>query len=241
MFNIKYLITYDIDYYTKITDNNSFSGFKNPYPLSIGFMVNEGIKNVELIENESFDNINKIFSSMINENIDAFQIISGSFTVNQDYLILIENPHTIKINDEDVNLNSVFTLIKKGDTIETNSPLKLLDIEIYENVMENLNQNILALKESQHLLSGTVNVNNDRDILFLSIPFDEGLRIFVNGEKVEPIILLNTFIGVPLEEGTHEITIDFIPKGFITGSIISISAITFGIIYLLIERKKRII
>jgi len=242
MFNIKYLITHDMDYYKKISDNHSFSGFENPYPLSIGFMVNENIKNVELTPNESYDNINKIFSSMIDENIDAFHKISGSFTVDQDYLILKEeNIFTIKINGEDTNLKSTFTLITKGDVVESDKPLKLVDIEIYEHVMEQLNQNTLELKDSNNLLKGTVNVNNDGEILFLSIPFDEGLRISVNGKRVEPIILLNTFTGIQLDEGTHEITIDFIPKGFIPGAIISISAISLAILYLLIERKKRII
>ena len=241
MFNIKYLITNDMDYFTRVSDNYSFSGFKNPHPLSIGFMVNAELKDVELITNQSYDNINKIFSSMINENIDPFNTVIGSFSIDHDYLILTENIQPIKINNEEINLKSTFTLIKAGDTIETDKPLKLLDIEIYERVMENLNQNILEVKESNHLLSGTVNVTGDKDILFLSIPFDEGLKVSVNGKRAEPILLLDTFIGISLEAGTHEITIDFIPKGFIPGSIISISGIALASIYLLKERKKRII
>ncbi|WLD93926.1 YfhO family protein [Alkalihalobacillus sp. AL-G] len=84
-----------------------------------------------------------------------------------------------------------------------------------------------------------ITINEEDQLLFLSIPWDEGWRISIDGEKVKPIKVLGAFMGIPLEKGKYELQMTFIPKGFLAGSFITcISLLIFSVI-ILRERKKR--
>ena len=47
----------------------------------------------------------------------------------------------------------------------------------------------------------------------------------MDGQEVNYDTLLNTFIGVTLDVGEHEIEFEYIPRGFNTGLLISILSI----------------
>lgn len=83
-----------------------------------------------------------------------------------------------------------------------------------------------------------------KQLLLLSISYDKGWRIKVQGKKVESIPVLGGLMGVELEEGVHEIELNYIPEGFVLGGIWSIC---FGSSFLFLvvreiqrenERKK---
>lgn len=66
-----------------------------------------------------------------------------------------------------------------------------------------------SVEKKKNGLSGTVTVQNDKDILFTSIPYGEGWSVMVDHREEEIILLLEgAFIGVRLTPGTH--TVDFI-------------------------------
>lgn len=71
-----------------------------------------------------------------------------------------------------------------------------------------------ALKDHQFIVTersgshirGTVEVAEDKTILFTSIPYDQGWKIYVDGVEAETEALLNeTFLCTELTPGTHEI------------------------------------
>lgn len=75
-------------------------------------------------------------------------------------------------------------------------------------------------KNTDNHLIGTVNQTND-GVVELTIAFDKGWNVKVNGQKTECFPINGGFIGFNAEVGdTVELT--FIPNGFIPGSILSI-------------------
>ena len=70
-------------------------------------------------------------------------------------------------------------------------------------------------------LSGTITAR-DEGILLLSIPYDKGWRIRVDGQEEETFILGEALTGIHLEGGFHTLTLDYRPQGFLPGVIVSI-------------------
>lgn len=85
-------------------------------------------------------------------------------------------------------------------------------------------------------LSGQVNAQQD-GILYLSIPYEEGWSVWVDGQKSEVISVFDAMCGVKLSSGSHEIVLKYSPKGFILGLLISIGSVMILILLWLWERK----
>ena len=48
-------------------------------------------------------------------------------------------------------------------------------------------------------------------IVMVKVTYDPGLRVTVDGQRVEPIMLMPSFIGVPVSPGTHEVIVSYAP------------------------------
>ena len=75
--------------------------------------------------------------------------------------------------------------------------------------------------------------------LVLSVPYETGWTVKVNGEKVENLELFEkTFISIPLTQGEHTISISFYPGGFNLGIIVSLISIAAFVGLQFIAKKK---
>ena len=72
--------------------------------------------------------------------------------------------------------------------------------------------------------------------LYLSILYDKDLDVYVDGEKVEKIKLLDTFIVVELDKGNHKIEVKYKSNILYISFIPSIISLVLLTIYL---KKKR--
>ena len=76
--------------------------------------------------------------------------------------------------------------------------------------------------------------------VFFSIPYDEGWKVTVDGERVEPKKVLDAFLAVDVSEGHHEIELRYTSEGFWQGLIISlISTGLFLILWKLTKVKTK--
>jgi len=113
-------------------------------------------------------------------------------------------------------------------------------IESLSHLQENMLTNIEIDGDT---LVGKIN-SSKSGILFLSIPYDKNFEISVDGVLVDYYSLLNdTFIGLDLEEGEHDIKLQYVDKKvkwYVISTIISI--IVTVILYYFINKKikKRI-
>ncbi len=74
--------------------------------------------------------------------------------------------------------------------------------------------------------------------LCLPIAYDDGWRATVNGEKVNVESIYNVFTGIKLKEGTYDIKLYFIPRGFKMGLAISGISVILLFIIIILEKNK---
>ena len=86
-------------------------------------------------------------------------------------------------------------------------------------------------------IEGSIEADKSGRLVF-SIPCEEGWSIYVDGEKAEPAPWKEALLGVFLDEGTHEIVLEYETPGLKLGSIISIISAGIAIFLLVLETRK---
>lgn len=135
-----------------------------------------------------------------------------------------EDGHIIPI--ESLEAGQMLTLTFEMDSSYDSGTIKLIPAEhhsiLFEQVMEQMKKTtwITTETESNHL-RGTIRVLED-GLMFTSIPYDEGWTIRVDGEKIEPEKIANAFLGIRLTPGEHLIEMNYTPKGFGIGMILTL-------------------
>ncbi|MDQ0246308.1 putative membrane protein YfhO [Bacillus fengqiuensis] len=85
----------------------------------------------------------------------------------------------------------------------------------------------------------TASISNEKDgLVFLSIPHDRGWTVKVDDVKVKPKIAMGAFMLIPIQEGTHTISMSYVPPGFKQGFIISVVSLCVFIGFQLVIRKR---
>ena len=77
-------------------------------------------------------------------------------------------------------------------------------------------------------VEGTVTSDQENQVLFTTIPYENGWTVKVNGKKVETGVALGSLMTIPLEQGENVITMEFSPGYLKLAVIISI----FGLLIL---------
>ena len=93
-------------------------------------------------------------------------------------------------------------------------------------------------------LSGTVEVKGDDQILFTSVPWDEGWTVTVDGTAVPEEGVLHiggALIGVRLPSGAHEISMRYRLPGLQAGVCVSLAALLLLAAWIVLRRKNRFI
>ena len=182
----------------------------------------------------------KIYIDPINE--DDFYIYyepvinSESFQyylyINDEQYQLYTYPNIINLiqveNSEDEYYIN-FKLID-GSVGFNNMLVGYFDIEEFKKGYDALKNNQLQITEfkDNHIV-GNINVT-DNTVLFLSIPYQKGFNIYVDGIKTEYYSLYDNFIGLDLTSGYHDIEIKYEVPYLKTGIAISfVSTILFGL------------
>lgn len=257
LFNIKYLYANDTDYF----DINEDGFYENLYPLALGFASKGDLSKLKLDEKDSFLNkekLVKILSGMeedlyVKVPIESFESDKDeySYTFKSDghYLVMPIEDSKIIINKEEKSFNYFYYEIESKDEVTViyasdefkktgENALYLLDIDAYMIHMEALSSTLLNanLNEDGHIMNADITMEED-GYLFTSIEYEDGMRVYIDGEKREVNKLSDTLITFELSRGEHTIEIDYVPRGLKSGSIISASAIIITITYLLYKKR----
>ena len=89
-------------------------------------------------------------------------------------------------------------------------------------------------------ITGNINVIED-GILYLSMPYEKGWTVYVDGEKTETTKVLHSMLGAKVSAGQHTIELKYIPEGFVCGVIVSGSALILCgvVVFFDVKRSKR--
>ena len=90
-------------------------------------------------------------------------------------------------------------------------------------------------ESSSHLIIDT-DITQDR--IVFSMPYDEGLIVKVDGVEVEKEKVLDCLLSIKATPGKHIIEIKYIPRGLITGSVVSLIGIVTLLILYILERRR---
>lgn len=244
--------------------------YENPYTLPLGFMMPYGmeemwqtdIPNPIDVQNDLSDvlDIPYVFSEVAGEGIDT----SFSFTPEKDgeYYVYIRNKKVKTVNVSKAETTKTFDNVNRGylvevgfcaagetvsisnkeDSEELNAAAYVLEEEGLEAMYEKLNASPFIITEWKDAkLEGVIGAE-DAGTVFLSIPYDEGWNIEVDGIPVTAVTAFTAFTGIEVEAGQHTITMKYMPKGLIPGAVISGSAAALLIFIVLLGyylEKKR--
>lgn len=114
-----------------------------------------------------------------------------------------------------------------------------MDEEVLTQVLELLGERHLeeVSCDSTHV-SGKLELE-EAGRLILSIPYEKGWTILVNGEVQEPVLVGECLMALDLEPGDYEIELEYVPYGLKQGILLSaVSVLIFVAIMVLRRRKK---
>ena len=76
--------------------------------------------------------------------------------------------------------------------------------------------------------------------MFLSIPYEKGWSVYIDGEKAETFKLLQAVLGVRVPAGRHDIELKYTPEGFPLGVTISLLSFVLFVFCIVCDRRRRI-
>ncbi|WP_077612292.1 YfhO family protein [Clostridium sp. Marseille-P2415] len=227
----------------KIEDVNPFEFQNKLFSAILG-------EDIEIYKKISFnsqnENGNIIFNTPV---IDIDGIIYGyAETPRRELKLFIDDVYRCDYNQwlsyKTFNVGQINTLhqIRFENYNDTNDNMEMqlyyLDMAVFRRAIDQLKQNVFNVSK---FMDGDVEgefYSDKAGYLLLTIPYDDGWEIQVNSSKVSAQRGGNTFLTIPVEQGTNKIKLQYKIPGIIPGFIIS--AIAFFIIYF-DEKKKKLL
>lgn len=103
-----------------------------------------------------------------------------------------------------------------------------LDTQAFEEAISRLSSaSVSNLNIRKNVISGVYTTEKDSTV-FLSIPYEDSWTCFVDGKETALKRLANTFIGIDLKAGTHDILIVYTTPGLRIGIIMSVIGLLFS-------------
>lgn len=231
--------------------------YYNPYALSLGYMVSNDVKNTLDCVN-GFDCQNQIIKLMTNiDDIYKFEEVTNEITITSenDFYLLIDDRlfldklykvcvgenQCFDLNatsnrsifiENDYEIGDKISITFNGDYTINHLYVGYFDFENFKNAYDKLEDNQLNITDfKENHIKGTINVT-DENVLFLTIPYNENFKILVDNQETNYYQVFDQFIGLDLEEGTHNVEIIYEVKGLKLGIIISLTSLVLFIFYI---------
>jgi len=86
-------------------------------------------------------------------------------------------------------------------------------------------------------LSGTITAQ-ENGVMFMSIPYDKGWTVKVDGVEVEKQVIGEGFMGIAVTEGSHTVEMSYCPSGFKIGLAMTIMSLALLVVIELLRRRR---
>ncbi len=114
-----------------------------------------------------------------------------------------------------------------------------MDTELVEQALSSLSKEQLVFSDGwkdDHII-GTYTTANENTTVFTTIPYDEGWKIYVDGEKVEYTEALDALISFNIDSaGEHDIELVYAPTSFTLGLTITILSAVLFVLIIIFEK-----
>ena len=114
-----------------------------------------------------------------------------------------------------------------------------LDSDTFAEVMPELDLCGYRMNEdwNDDHFTGTINIEDGRELVFTSIPYDKGWKIKCNG-KIIKADANQTFITLKVKKGNNLIEMNYVSPGFYEGIILTVIGILLFAIWQRVEKRK---
>lgn len=114
----------------------------------------------------------------------------------------------------------------------------ILNEDILQNVIDMLGANSLQnVNVDNTQISGSITME-EKGRLIMSIPYEKGWTVRVNGEKTEPETFGGSLIALDLEAGEYEISMKYVPQGLAAGIVLEIVSVGIFVLLTMISKNK---
>lgn len=253
--------------FAKVAQENGLALYKNENALSLGFMVREDILQWDTTAGEPLEVQNSFvelaagyepiyvldryiemedeqnYGIKIPDNKQVYLCIDTrvkkidlntpeykkSFSDYTDHLYVINGTADENMADFTVDLKDSQTTVRAEVYTCANDK--------YQEVRDILAEHQMTdVKAGGNMVSGQIQTD-EAGILLLTIPYDKGWNVKVNGQPTETMVIGGALTGVPLEPGTHTIEMKFTPPGLWAGSVISLICLLLYLLSGIWEKK----
>ncbi len=141
----------------------------------------------------------------------------------------LKNPYIINIGylDAGDTVN-----ISNEDGADLHMKLYRMQDDVYNDVIGRLNTDTLYIDNGGYCggrLTGHLEAKDD-GYLILSIPYDQGFKVYVDGVRTVPKLAYGMMYAIDLTTGRHVIELKYVPQGLISGIILSLLSVTVFIL-----------
>ncbi len=238
--------------FERVAEDGELALYKNDQALSLGFMVNDDIVNWDieaseplLVQNsfvELATGLEPIY--VLDRYIDMEDGQNYGIKIPEDkqvYLCLdtrvagitLNTPeytktfddytdHLYVINGSEENNMADFTVTLNENQTTVQAEVYTCSNEAYQEVIDKLSESQLTdVEVDGNTVRGSIEVK-DGGTLLLTIPYDEGWKITVDGEETPYFSIGKALMGLHAEAGSHTIEMKYTPPGLWLGSFISL-------------------
>lgn len=182
-----------------------------------------------------FDCFDKL-SNNLSENINgSFMVTVNGRSIQTDYPSQLSNG-LLKLGEFENEEVNVRVTLNKNITNCRSYGVFGLHHDVLQKALEQMNT--AGLTDNDGKLSGSVNAKAGQKCV-LQIPYQEGLKIKVNGKSVSYNKVFGDLVCFDLQEGENNITVTNVPKGFYAGLALTILGVALTVGYFFIRKKLK--
>lgn len=241
--------------FTSLKEKGNITLYQCNYTLPFGYvfptdfmMSDDKGKNPLKMQNDMVKKIGipePLFTKVNVQNKEEETVLTAA---KEGYYYLINSTGTKKVKVEkqvgtleykDLKNFSLFPAgyLKKGEQVkiingddEDDTPKMkltayLMDIEVLKQVLESLSKQHMAdVVWKSDSVKGNIRMKEPGKLV-LSIPYEEGWQICVNGAEAEPQLFGDCFMALDLQPGEYTIDMKYVPKGLAEGIVISVCCV----------------
>ena len=159
--------------------------------------------------------------------VESIEITTPEYTRTYDTY----NDHLYDLGCFDAIDNATVTCtFKENQSGPVTAEVWVCDQDAYQKVHDKLAGSQLQLTHFEDgAFTGTVDVK-EAGVLMLSLPYDEGWSLKIDGEEDDYYMIGDALTGIDLAEGTHTIEMTYTPEGLWMGTLLSLICVALYLI-----------
>ena len=141
------------------------------------------------------------------------------------------------VNDKDVNKVAALTEFQLKDTVAASA----FSFDLFRQYANELSKDSLKISRfDEHEIAGNIDLQADK-IVYLSIPFDNGWNLKVNGQPADKIKIDGGLTGIMLKKGNSEINMTYKQRYLGAGFTMALAGLLFYIGLMVYDRRSKVI